>query len=121
MVNLPRAPLSYGALSIHRFHQGASLCWSSGLADHTRVAVAARPRHWGESTLQNYPRIDSAYIRLRSCAPQRPTSGGTHPLRRVTSRVNCQKWTQTMVPLPRPRSTHKRVTPTLSLACKHDV
>src|SRR2546425_5165298 len=94
MVSLPRVPQSYGALSIHRFHQDASLYWSSGLENHTGVAAAARPRRWGESTLRNYPRMYSVYIRLRSCAPQFPTSGGTHLLRRVTSRVNCQKWTR---------------------------
>jgi hypothetical protein len=94
MVSLPRIPLSYGALSRHRFHQGASLCWSSGLENSTRVAVAALPRHWDAATLRNYPRMYSVYIRLRSCAPQFPTSGGTHLLRRVTSRVNCQKWTR---------------------------
>src|SRR5262249_38176794 len=36
----------------------------------------------------------SVYIHLRSCAPQRPTSEGTHLLQRVTCRVNCQKWTR---------------------------
>src|SRR5215813_13090812 len=36
----------------------------------------------------------SVYIRLRSCVPQSPTSGGTHLLRRVTCHVNCQKWTR---------------------------
>src|SRR5207244_4728362 len=92
MVSLPRVPLSYGALSIDRFHQDASLCWSADLEDHTRAAVAARPRHWGGSTLRNYPRMYSVYIRPRSYAPQRPTSAGTHPLRHVTSRVNYQTW-----------------------------
>src|SRR5256885_14385496 len=94
MVNLPRVPLSYGALLIHRFHQDASLCWFSGLENHTLAVVAALPRHWDEATPRNYPRMYSVYIRLRSCAPQRPTSGGTHLLRRVTCRVNCQKWTR---------------------------
>src|SRR6266705_1050866 len=92
MVSLPRVPRSYGALSTHRFHQDASLCWSSGLAHHTRAAAVVLPHHWDESTLRNYPRIYSGYIHLQSCAPQRPASGGTHPLRRVTSRVNCQTW-----------------------------
>ena len=94
MVSLPRVPRSYGALSIHRFHQDASLYWSSGLGNHTRAAVAVRPRHWDEATLRNYPRMYSVYIRMRSCAPQRPTSGGTHLFRRVTCRANCQKWTR---------------------------
>src|SRR5215831_668969 len=124
MVSLPRVPLSYGALSIHRFHQDAFLYWSSGLENHTRVAVAALPRHWDAATLRNYPRMYSVCIRLRSCVPQHPTSGRTHLLRRVTYRVNCQKWTrchgspglaQADAPV-RASSSHRHETPRLTIA-----
>src|SRR2546423_12676268 len=123
MGNLPRAPLSYGALSIHRFHQVAFLCWSSGLETHTRAVVAALLRHWDEAIPRNYPRMYSVYIRLLSCAPQRPTNGGTHLLRRVTCRINCQKWTQchgspglAQVDTPASASSHQHEAPRLTIA-----
>src|SRR5262245_13755876 len=123
MLSLPRAPLSYGALSIHRFHQDAALCWSSGLEHLTRAAVAALRRHWDEATLRNYPRMYSVYIRLRSFAPQHPTSGRTHLLRRVTSHANCQKWTRchgspglAQVDAPASISSHQHEIPCLTIA-----
>src|SRR3989304_3567351 len=94
MVNFPPVPRLYGSMLMPRFHRDAPLCWSCDLEDHARAAVVAPPHHWAESTLRNYPRTYSEYIHLRWCAHRHLTSGGTHLLRHVTSRVSCQTWTQ---------------------------
>jgi uncharacterized protein len=51
-------------LGLPGIRRDAPLYWSAVLADHTRTAEAAPPRHWDESTLQNYL---ETYSGISSC------------------------------------------------------